>query len=100
MAQRVFMSKCKEDSVVDTNMILDLVKKYVSKINSDIGDIDKLDDEIIRLRKEMIELCEISEYDLNLLKGSTFGNNPDPGHKKILKDYLNKKFSKKDRMKT
>ena len=100
MAKRVFMSKCKEDTVVSNNMILDLVEKYVSKIKSGNGNIDKLDNEIISLRQEMINLCEISKYNLNFLKNSTFGNNPKPRHKKILKNYLAKKFSEKDQMKT
>ena len=100
MSQRVHMSRFKEDTVEDTNWILELVDEYVSKISSGVGDIEKLDEEIIKLRKEMIKLNEISKHDLKLLRDCTFGNNPKPGHKKILKNYLDKKFNKKGPMKT
>ena len=100
MSQREQMHRFKEDTVEDTNWILELVDEYVSKISSSIGDIDKLDREIIKLRKEMIKLSEISKHDLKLLRGYTFGNNPKPGRKKILKNYLDKKFNKKGPMKT
>ena len=100
MSQRVINDNMKKDTIEDTNMMLELINKYVSKISLNIENINILDEEILRLRKEMIELNKISKYDLRLLKDSTFGSNPTKDHKKILKDYLDKKFGKKDQMKT
>lgn len=99
MAQRVINDNRKKDTIEDTNMMLELVDKYVSKISLDIGDINILDEEIIRLRKQMIDLNEISKYDLRLLKDSTFGSKPTKDHKKILKDYLNKKYNESESLK-